>query len=146
MFLRFYQNLRLDVLIMFVLIKKVYRTSRDFTDCVRMNLRNLIIREGVTICQKILHSFGYLDEIMFRAAVNVHSIKKKSKLGQSQYFFIFFFRSNKEEVIFITNDLRGLIFFIQPSLTKVKTTQENFGMRVCISVDQPFGVYWQRRK
>ena len=82
---------------------------------------------------------------MFRAAVNVHSIKKK-KAGAELVFFHIHFRSDKEEVIFITNDLRGMIFFIQPSLTKVKTTQENFGMRVCISVDQPFGVYWQRRK
>ena len=38
----------------------IYRTSREFTDCLCTKLRNLLIREGVTIGQKILLSFGYL--------------------------------------------------------------------------------------
>ena len=82
---------------------------------------------------------------MFRAAVNVHSIKKTS-WGRARIFSYSFLEVIKKRLFFIRNDLRGLIFCIRLCLTKVKTSRENFGMSVRISVDQPFGLYWQQRK
>ena len=83
---------------------------------------------------------------MFRAAVNVHSIKKKTSWGRASIFSYSFLEVIKKRLFFIRNDLRGLIFCIRLCLTKVKTSRENFGMSVRISVDQPFGLYWQQRK
>ena len=73
-------------------------------------------------------------------------LKKKTSWGRASIFSYSFLEVIKKRLFFIRNDLRGLIFCIRPCLTKVKTSRENFGMSVRISVDQPFGLYWQQRK